>query len=37
MPLSTTFFSEGYFATMAATFSGDGSILEDGVLEGLLV
>lgn len=29
MPVSTTFFNEGYFAIIAATFSGEGSILND--------
>lgn len=33
MPDSTTFFSDGYFATMAATCSGGGFILKDCVLE----
>lgn len=32
-PVSTTFFNEGYFAIIAAIFSGDGSILKDCVLE----
>lgn len=31
MPVSTTFFNEGYFAIIAATFSGDGSIAKDCV------